>query len=71
MARLGLLMLRDGDWDGKRLMPEHWRAMMTSMVTPTSELFPTSIKCAATTGPARWGYGLMWWVWDQPRLSPT
>src|SRR5207302_6198969 len=22
MARLGLLMLRDGDWDGKRLMPE-------------------------------------------------
>ena len=71
MARLGLLMLQDGDWGATRLMPEHWTSFMTTLVTPASELFPTSMKWAFTTGPARWGYGAMWWVWDQPRHSPT
>jgi CubicO group peptidase (beta-lactamase class C family) len=25
-ARLGLLMLRRGEWEGKRILPEHWIA---------------------------------------------
>jgi CubicO group peptidase (beta-lactamase class C family) len=71
MARLGLLMLRDGEWNGKRLMPDHWTTFITTLVTPASELFPSNIKAAFTTGPARWGYGALWWVWDQPKHSST
>jgi hypothetical protein len=40
-------------------------------MTPANELFPSSLKWAFTTGPSRWGYGAMWWVWDQPRLPAT
>jgi CubicO group peptidase (beta-lactamase class C family) len=71
LARLGLLMLRDGDWNGKRLMPDHWAGFLTTLMTPANELFPSSLKWAFTTGPSRWGYGAMWWVWDQPRLPAT
>jgi CubicO group peptidase (beta-lactamase class C family) len=71
LARLGLLMLRDGDWNGKRLMPEHWRDFLTTLMTPAIELFPSSLKWAMSTQTSRWGYGAMWWVWDQPRLPPT
>ena len=42
-------------------------ATLTTLTTPASELFPTNMKWAMTTGILRWGYGAMWWVWDQPR----
>jgi CubicO group peptidase (beta-lactamase class C family) len=68
MARIGLLMLRGGEWNGKRLLPEHWSDGLTQLVTPAHEIFPVSLRNAQTVGPSRWGYGRMWWVWDQPRL---
>jgi CubicO group peptidase (beta-lactamase class C family) len=68
MARLGLLMLRHGDWNGKSLIPEQWVEWMTQLTTHASEIFPVSLRDAETAGPTRWGYGKMWWVWDQPRL---
>ena len=67
MARLGLLMLREGQWNGKHLMPEHWNEFLTQLVTPSHDIFPVSLRDAVTVGPSRWGYGRMWWVWDQPK----
>jgi CubicO group peptidase (beta-lactamase class C family) len=66
MARLGLLMLRGGEWNGKRLLPEHWTKYLTTLTTPATDLFPTSFKISQINGPSRWGFGVTWWVWDQP-----
>jgi CubicO group peptidase (beta-lactamase class C family) len=68
MARIGLLMLRGGEWNGKRVMPDHWSDALTELVTHANEIFPVSLRDAQTTGPWRFGYGRMWWVWDQPKL---
>jgi len=68
MARLGLLMLRGGEWNGKRVMPDHWTEYLTELVTPAHDIFPSSLRFSQTTGPSRWGYGRLWWVWDQPKL---
>ena len=68
MARIGLLMLRGGEWNGKRLMPDHWAEALTELITPAHDIFPSSLKFSQTNGPSRWGYGRMWWVWDQPKL---
>ena len=68
MARLGLLMLRGGNWDGKQLIHPNWVNFMTTLVTPVNELFPSGFRNEAERNDWRFGYGLMWWVWDTPRL---
>jgi CubicO group peptidase (beta-lactamase class C family) len=47
-ARFGLLYLRDGVWDGRRILPEGWvdYARRPTPVPPTEEL----------------GYGAHWWL---------
>lgn len=67
MARLGLLMLRDGRWQDKQVMPPGWRARITRVVTPHDELIRERQRRLGTD--ARWGYGYMWWVWDAPKDS--
>ena len=67
MARIGLVMLRGGEWNGKRVMPDHWSEALTELITPAHEVFPSSLRFLMTSSPARWGYGRMWWVWDQPK----
>lgn len=59
LARLGLLYLNDGVWDGERLLPEGWT---TFVATP------------APTMPARagqQGYGAQFWLYDQITGIPT
>lgn len=65
MARLGLLMLRQGEWDGRQVVSPEWIARITSLVTPLHEMNPP-IRRSLGTG-NRWAYGFMWWVWDAPR----
>jgi CubicO group peptidase (beta-lactamase class C family) len=52
LARLGLLYLNDGIWNGQRVLPEGWVAY--------------SVRQASTQDPrARadgWGYGAQWWL---------
>ena len=60
MARLGLLMLREGNWNGKQLLDPNWVKFMTTLVTPVSELFPHGFRVAAEQGQGRWGFGVMW-----------
>jgi CubicO group peptidase (beta-lactamase class C family) len=64
MARLGLLMLDSGMWNGKQLIPGDWVLYMTTLLTPFRDINPTSLRNYGE--PERWGYGLLWWVWDEP-----
>ena len=68
MGRLGLLMLRYGNWDGKQLINSNWVQYMTTLVTPVNELFPSGFRNDAERNNWRFGFGVMWWVWDLPRL---
>src|SRR5579872_2626978 len=68
MGRLGLLMLRQGSWNGKEIINPNWVKYMTTLVTPIDELYPRYLRDEAYGGSWRWGYELMWWVWDTPQL---
>ncbi len=50
-ARFGLLYLRDGVWEGERLLPEGWVDYARARRGSDEE------GC---------GYGAHWWVWDDP-----
>jgi CubicO group peptidase (beta-lactamase class C family) len=53
-AKFGLLYLRDGEWDGERLLPEGWVEQARTEV-------------AVDPDPPHFGYGAHWWIWrDQP-----
>jgi CubicO group peptidase (beta-lactamase class C family) len=64
MARIGLLMLRGCSWDGNSVFPRQWCQYVTTLVTPQHEIHPSQLGLA--TDARRWGYGVLWWVWDAP-----
>jgi CubicO group peptidase (beta-lactamase class C family) len=64
MARLGLLMARLGHWNNKQVIPTEWCRYITTLITPFREINPTSLRVSGR--PDRWGYGVLWWVWDAP-----
>jgi CubicO group peptidase (beta-lactamase class C family) len=63
MARLGYLMLRQGNWNGRQLVPADWVVESTRAFTPATELNPPEER----SGP--YGYGYLWWVWDGPHAT--
>lgn len=63
MARVGYLMLRHGDWNGRQVVPGDWVRKITTVVTPVSEMNPPRYRSGAL------GYGYLWWVWDGPSNS--
>lgn len=58
MARVGLLMLREGNWAGTQVIPQAWVKEITRAFTRVSEMNPPQRR----EGP--FGYGHLWWVWD-------
>lgn len=64
MARVGLLMLREGQWRGRPILSREWVRRITSLVTPLNEMNPPYHRALGTGD--RWGYGYLWWVWDAP-----
>jgi CubicO group peptidase (beta-lactamase class C family) len=64
LARIGLLMLRNGRWRGAQLLPIEWIRYSTSLITPFARVHPTGLSVGGQ--PDRWGYGAMWWVWEEP-----
>jgi CubicO group peptidase (beta-lactamase class C family) len=60
MARIGHLMLRDGVWNGRTLVPRDWTRRIVTPVTRVPDMHPAEYA----KGP--FGYGLLWWIWDGP-----
>ena len=65
MARLGYLMLRQGRWNGRQVIPVAWVKRSTSLVTPASEVARTSPFIPGL------GYGYLWWICDSPQYRGT
>lgn len=63
MARLGYLMLREGKWNGKQIIPKTWVEKTTSVVTSVEEL-KISDQSLNDKPWWKWGYGYLWRVWD-------
>jgi len=63
LARIGLLMLREGNWNGTPVVPREWARRIVTPVTRVADMHPA----AFTKGP--FGYGLLWWVWDGPSTT--
>jgi CubicO group peptidase (beta-lactamase class C family) len=64
MARIGYLMLREGEWDGRQVVPGEWVRESTRLVTPRADLNPESRRIPP------FGYGYLWWVFDDAGLGP-
>ncbi len=62
MARIGYVMLRDGMWEGERILPDGWAERIVGIVTPSEEMNPEGLRGG------EFGYGYMWWVWDGPAV---
>jgi CubicO group peptidase (beta-lactamase class C family) len=58
MARLGLLMLRGGNWRGRQIIPRDWVRKITGPVTRVTEMNPEGYRKGS------FGYGYLWWVFD-------
>ncbi len=67
MARIGYLMLREGKWQDQRVVSSEWIKSITSLVTPVYDMNPPSRRGYANG--TLWGYGYMWWVWDDHNRS--
>jgi len=61
MARMGYLMLHEGNWNGRQVISKDWARRITSVVTPVEEMNPVDRR------DGYFGYGYMWWVWDGPK----
>lgn len=64
MARIGHLMLRDGRWGGRQVIPASWVRRSTRTVTPPAEMNPPGIRAQALAFGQ--GYSFLWWT----RLRP-
>lgn len=60
MARVGYLMLREGEWAGKRIVPRDWIRKITSPVTRLEGMNPEPLR------KGDFGYGYLWWIFDGP-----
>ncbi|MGH7459734.1 MAG: serine hydrolase domain-containing protein, partial [Longimicrobiales bacterium] len=65
MARVGYLMLREGNWNGRQIVPQAWVSESTSLHTSRAEMNPERHRSGA------FGYGYLWWVFDNPALAPA
>ena len=61
MARIGYLMLHEGNWNGTQVISRDWARHIVQVVTPLGEMHPIERR------DGYYGYGHMWWVWDGPR----
>ncbi len=56
LARLGLLYLNDGVWDGQRLLPADWRSYVA--------------RQGPAQPPSGYGYGASWWTFPKDSVLP-
>ena len=65
MARVGYLMLRDGRWGDRQVLPAAWARRISRTVTPAAEVARTSPFVEGL------GYGLLWWTFDGETFRRT
>jgi CubicO group peptidase (beta-lactamase class C family) len=65
MARIGYLMLREGRWNDRQVIPREWVHRSTRLVTPAAQMNPEPLRRD------HMGYGYLWWVWDARDSSGT
>ncbi|MEM6804770.1 MAG: serine hydrolase [Bacteroidota bacterium] len=63
MAKLGQLMLNQGEWEGKQLISKDWVKKITTTVTPKDTVMARSSNPNPKV-PA-YSYGYMWWLFDE------
>ncbi len=63
MARLGYLMLREGNWNGNQVISKKWIREMLKNSTPREKMNPNSYRDGNLS------YGYMWWIYDNPKLG--
>jgi CubicO group peptidase (beta-lactamase class C family) len=63
MARIGYLMLREGNWAGRQVISREWARRIVGVVTPVQEMNPPRRR------DGYYGYGYMWWIWDGPKST--
>jgi CubicO group peptidase (beta-lactamase class C family) len=57
MARIGLVMLRGGEWNGRQVVPAEWVKESTKQRVPGS----------AVGRGGELGYGYLWWIPETPK----
>ena len=57
MARLGILHLQDGVWNGERILPEGWVKYIATAKGPQPG--------PRRDGTPTMGYGAQWWLYDK------
>lgn len=70
MARIGLLMLHRGNWNGRQIISEDWVDKMIKQRTTAKEV-NDNVPIFHGSG-VDYGYGYMWWLWENvedPRLE--
>ncbi|MBK6266195.1 serine hydrolase [Marivirga sp. S37H4] len=62
MAKIGQLMLNEGQWNGKQLIPSQWIQKTTTTITPTEVVNERYNRTDSST--IQFSYGYMWWLVD-------
>lgn len=62
MAKIGQLMLNEGQWNGQQLIPKDWIQKTTTTVTPREIL--NERYGDQGLGGAQMSYGYMWWLFE-------
>lgn len=68
MAKIGQLMLQEGQWNGKQLISKEWIRKMTTPVTPKDTLNARYGRDVST--PLQQSYGYMWWLFERCYDNP-
>ncbi len=62
LAKIGYLYLRNGQWNGKQILPEWWVKKATQRHVPITENI---------AGISKISYGYMWWLMDMDKKSES
>ncbi len=68
MAKIGQLMLNEGEWNGKQIVSKEWIKKITTPVTPVDTVNKRYGRDKSS--PFQFSYGYMWWLVDNIKHHP-
>jgi len=68
MAKIGQLMLNEGNWNGEQLISKAWIQKITSTVTPLDTV--NKRNGFDSSSPVQFSYGYMWWLFEYVKGNP-